>query len=493
MTSPELPPVHNVPEFTVGQISGAVQRTVEQAFSRVRVRGEISGFKRAPSGHLYFNLKDVDAVLGAVCWKGVAIRLPMRPEDGMEVVATGKLTTFAGQSKYQMVVDGMELAGRGALLALIEERKRRLTAEGLFDPARKKRLPFLPDVIGVVTSPTGAVIRDILHRLADRFPRRVLVWPVLVQGEQAAQQVAAAIEGFNRLMPGGTVPRPDVLIVARGGGSIEDLMAFNEEVVVRAAAASRIPLISAVGHETDTTLIDFAADRRAPTPTAAAEMAVPVRADLRGFVQDLGHRQNRAVNRMLEQRALHLSGLARGLPEPQAVLDAARQKLDDRTERLAQALAASMRDRQAKLATLAARLPHPSTQLALSRSKLEGLTARLRLEPLSAEIARRREALDRLSARLPRLAEQALVRQTERLAGLRRLLDGYSYKGTLARGFAVIRGTDGVALTSAEALKSGSAVQIELADGSRTAIVEGKPGAARPRLVPPKPEQGSLL
>ena len=263
----------NVPEFSVSELSHRLKRSVEESFAWVRVRGEISGFKRPASGHLYFALKDADAVLDAVCWKGQAARLGVKPEDGLEVICSGKLTTYPGRSKYQMIVERMELAGLGALMAMLEQRKKKLAAEGLFDAERKRALPYLPRVIGVVTSPTGAVIRDILHRLHDRFPTRVLLWPVLVQGEGAADQVARAIAGFNALPADGPVPRPDILIVARGGGSLEDLMAFNEESVVRAAAASRIPLISAVGHETDTTLIDFASDRRAPTPTAAAEMA----------------------------------------------------------------------------------------------------------------------------------------------------------------------------------------------------------------------------
>src|SRR5438067_7031914 len=293
------PLASNLPEYTVSELSLALKRSIEDSFSHVRVRGEISGFKRHGSGHCYLALKDADAVLDAVCWRHTAIRLPLKPEDGMEVVCTGRLTTYPGRSKYQLVIDTIELAGIGALLRILEERRQRLAAEGLFDPERKKKLPFLPEVIGIVTSPTGAVIRDILHRLADRFPRRVLVWPVAVQGEGAAAQVAAAIAGFNRLLAGGprdnSVPRPDLLIVARGGGSLEDLMAFNEEIVVRAAAASVIPLISAVGHETDTTLIDHAADRRAPTPTAAAEMAVPVRLDL---IAELGGRSARLSGRV---------------------------------------------------------------------------------------------------------------------------------------------------------------------------------------------------
>jgi exodeoxyribonuclease VII large subunit len=267
----------NVPVYSVGELSGALKRTIEQTYGYVRVRGEISGCKRHSSGHIYLALKDMDAVMDAVCWRGSAGRLKVDPADGIEVIATGRLTTFPGRSKYQMVIEQMELAGEGALLKLLEERKRKLAAEGLFAAERKRPLPYLPTVIGVVTSPTGAVIRDILHRLNERFPRHVLLWPVAVQGDGAAEQVARAIDGFNRIAPGGPIPRPDLLIVARGGGSLEDLMAFNEEIVVRAAAASRIPLISAVGHETDTTLIDFASDRRAPTPTAAAEMAVPDR------------------------------------------------------------------------------------------------------------------------------------------------------------------------------------------------------------------------
>ena len=299
----------NRPIFTVGELSQALKRVVEGEFAWVSVRGEVSGFKRAASGHLYFALKDADAVLDAVCWRGVAGRLGIAPEDGLEVVATGKISTYPGRSRYQIVVERLELSGAGALLALLEARKKALAAEGLFDEARKRDLPYLPETVGVVTSPTGAVIRDILHRIEDRFPRRVLVWPVTVQGAGAAEEIAAAIEGFNRLDAGGAVPRPDVLIVARGGGSLEDLWAFNEEVVVRAAAASDIPLIAAVGHETDVTLIDLAADRRAPTPTAAAEMAVPVRADLLERTQSLEHRLGASLRRQIAERRARIDGL----------------------------------------------------------------------------------------------------------------------------------------------------------------------------------------
>src|SRR5258706_6689724 len=327
--APEPPPRNPLPEYTVSEISQAIRRTLEGSFERVRVRGEISGFKRAASGHLYLSLKDSEAVLDAVCWRTSAGRLGVRPEDGLEVIATGRMTSFPGRSRYQLVIDALEVAGVGALLKLLEERKRKLAAEGLFDAARKRPLPMLPRVIGVVTSPTGAVIRDILYRLEDRFPRHVLLWPVLVQGEGAAEQVAAAIRGFNALPEGGAVPRPDLLIVARGGGSLEDLMAFNEEIVVRAAAASAIPLISAVGHETDTTLIDHASDLRAPTPTAAAEIAVPVRLDLMAELGGKTARLAGGLSRLFTERRLHLAGLAPGLPAPQDMLGAAAQRPAD--------------------------------------------------------------------------------------------------------------------------------------------------------------------
>src|ERR1700722_8348704 len=304
----------NLPEYSVSELSQAVKRHIESDFGHVRVRGEVSGFKRHSSGHCYLSLKDADAVLDAVIWRPLAQRLALKPEDGMEVVCTGRMTTYASRSKYQLVIEAVELAGIGALLKMLEERRKKLAAEGLFDDSRKRPLPYLPEVIGVVTSPTGAVIRDILHRLRDRFPRHVLVWPVPVQGENAAAAVAAAIEGFNALKPGGEIPRPDLLIVARGGGSLEDLMAFNEEIVVRAAAASRIPLISAVGHETDTTLIDFAADQRAPTPTAAAEMAVPVKQEVWLGIKQLDARLMGAMQRQWLWRQESLAGLARGLP-----------------------------------------------------------------------------------------------------------------------------------------------------------------------------------
>jgi exodeoxyribonuclease VII large subunit len=313
-TAPQSAAPGNMPEYSVSEISNLLKRTVEDSFSYVRVRGELSRVTKHASGHCYFDLKDDRAVLAAIVWKGSFAKLRVKPEQGIEVVCTGRLTTFPGQSKYQIVVEEMELAGLGALMAMLEERKKRLTAEGLFDAARKKPIPFLPTVVGVVTSPTGAVIRDIMHRLADRCPRRVLLWPVTVQGERAAGEIAAAITSFNALTPDGAIPRPDVLIVARGGGSFEDLLAFSDEAVVRAAATSAIPLISAVGHETDTTLIDFASDRRAPTPSAAAEMAVPVARDCLENLMSLQQRSLKAASRYFARHRQHLQALSRALP-----------------------------------------------------------------------------------------------------------------------------------------------------------------------------------
>ena len=325
----------NVPEFSVSELSFALKREIETAFPRVRVRGEISQPSFPRSGHCYFRLKDENAVIDGVCWKGSIPRLGIRIEEGLEVIATGKLTTYAGSSRYQIIVDRLELAGEGALLKLLEDRRKKLQAEGLFDAERKRPLPYLPQVVGVVTSPSGAVIRDILHRLSDRFPCYVLVWPVAVQGEKAAGEVARAIAGFNGFPEDGPVPRPDVLIVARGGGSLEDLWAFNEEIVVRAAANSEIPLISAVGHETDTTLIDFASDRRAPTPTAAAEMAVPVRADLMTETLDYAKRLVGGMTRFLREQSMELAGLARGLGDPRRLIEERQQRVDVSGERLA--------------------------------------------------------------------------------------------------------------------------------------------------------------
>ncbi len=349
-------PGDNSPALSVGELAGSLKRLIESEFAQVRVRGEISGFKRHSSGHCYFSMKDESACIDAVIWRGNANSLAFRPEDGAEVVATGKMTTYAGRSKYQLVVERLELAGEGALMALLERRRKALAAEGLFDDSRKRKLPFLPKVIGVVTSPTGAVIRDILHRLEDRCPSHVLLWPVPVQGEGASAKIAAAIRGFAAVGEGSPIPRPDLLIIARGGGSIEDLWAFNEEEVVRAAADSPIPLISAVGHETDTTLIDHAADRRAPTPTAAAEMAVPVRAELFDFVEELGRRAGNCLSRMADRARERLELTVCRWPEPQALFAPAAQRLDEIGERLPRALASRAGDARANLNAVAPRL-----------------------------------------------------------------------------------------------------------------------------------------
>ncbi|MBT4940472.1 MAG: exodeoxyribonuclease VII large subunit, partial [Rhodospirillaceae bacterium] len=365
-------PGDNRPIFSISEISQALKRTVEENFSHVRVRGEISRYTLARSGHMYMTLKDENSVLDAVCWRGTVSRLAVTPEDGMEVIATGRLTTYPGRSNYQIVIEQLEVAGEGALLKLLEDRRKKLLAEGLFAEERKKPLPYLPGCIGVVTSPTGAVIRDILHRLDDRFPSHVLLWPTNVQGEGAAEQIAAGIEAFNRISEGGDVARPDLIIVARGGGSLEDLWSFNEEVVVRAAAASDIPLISAVGHETDTTLIDFASDKRAPTPTAAAEMAVPVRADLMAAIADDGVRLQRAMNRSLEEHNREIEGLARGLPDPRRLAEEATQRLDDRSERLLNAKGIYFDGLASDVARLAAGLVSPAQQIAAKENELKG-------------------------------------------------------------------------------------------------------------------------
>jgi exodeoxyribonuclease VII large subunit len=463
----------NVPVYSVSELSGALKRTIEETYGYVRVRGEISGCKHHGSGHVYLALKDVDAVIDAVCWRGTAARLSVKPQDGIEVIATGRLTTFPGRSKYQLVIDQMELAGEGALLKLLEDRKRRLAAEGLFAEERKRRLPYLPDVIGVITSPTGAVIRDILHRLNERFPRHVLLWPVAVQGEGAAEQVARAIEGFNRIAPGGPVPRPDLLIVARGGGSLEDLMAFNEEIVVRAAAASEIPLISAVGHETDTTLIDFASDRRAPTPSAAAEIAVPVRLDLLAELRSLGNRLDAGAVRLLAERTLKLEGLARGLPEPLGLIETAIQRLDDRAERMDLGIAAFMRDRAARLAHAAARQKHPREQIADATRHL-----------------------DREAARLQPAFERSLERVAERLDRQAQVLESLSPFKVLERGYAVVEDAAGHSIAPGD-IVTGMALNLRFHEANVAARAEsgsvprgdGSSVAARQKKTK-KPEPG---
>ncbi len=370
-------PGTNLPEYTVSEISGAVKRALEGNFGRVRVRGEVTDLKKYPSGHIYLSLKDEGAKIAGVVWKSAVPRLGMAPENGVEVIATGRVTAYAERSSYQLVIERLEYAGAGALLARIEMLRQRLTAEGLFEPARKRKLPMLPEVIGLVTSERGAVIQDIRTTIARRFPRRILLWPVPVQGEGTAVRIAAAIAGFDALPVGGAIPRPDVLIVARGGGSLEDLMAFNEEVVIRAAALCRIPLISAVGHETDTTLIDFAADRRAPTPTAAAEIAVPVRTELLAGLAQAQARLLGGLNRLAGERRLALERAARGLPDLPALLGQARQRLDDRAERLANALPNLLAARRSGLERVERRLPDLASLLRHAGARLVGDGARL--------------------------------------------------------------------------------------------------------------------
>jgi exodeoxyribonuclease VII large subunit len=397
-------PGDNAPALSVSELSLALKRTVEDAFGFVRVRGEISGWKRAASGHCYLCLKDDKAVIDGVIWKGTAAALPFRPEDGAEVVATGKLTTYPGRSRYQIVIERMELAGAGALMALLDQRRRALAAEGLFDAARKRRLPFMPAVIGVVTSPTGAVIRDILHRLEDRCPCHVIVWPVPVQGEVAAAQIAAAVRGFDALPDAGPVPRPDLVIVARGGGSIEDLWAFNEEDAVRAVAACRIPIISAVGHETDTTLCDFAADMRAPTPTAAAEMAVPVRAELLAQARDLGLRGERCARRYAERAGEQLANCLRLWPGRDVLLSPQRQRLDELAERLPRALGGRLDRARGELGHTAGAL-RPNLLTAAHRRGRERLESLWRV----AQLAHPNRPLERGYARIESRAGQVLV------------------------------------------------------------------------------------
>jgi exodeoxyribonuclease VII large subunit len=487
-------PPGNQPEYTVSELSGAVKRVIEGEFGLVRVRGEVGRVSRPASGHLYFDLKDDRAVIAAISWKGQVARMQVRPEEGMEVVATGRMTTFPGQSKYQLIVEDVAPAGAGALMAMLERRKAALGAEGLFDAARKKAIPYLPRVIGVVTSPSGAVIRDILHRLRDRFPRHVLIWPVAVQGQDCAAQVAAAIRGFNAIEPGGPIPRPDVLIVARGGGSLEDLWGFNEEIVVRAAAGSAIPLISAVGHETDTTLIDYAADLRAPTPTAAAELAVPVRLDLLATLEALGARLTRGIGQGVTLRRQRLRDLARALPRVETLLATPRQRLDASATRLSSALGMAVVRKHREFDRVAGRMQPMVLRAGLQRQRdlltgregrlaqamlarmerrhdrLEGLAARLApaLARMLGDAARRtgegRARLEGLAARLDAAPVQRFRRLADRLEALDRTRATLGYHQTLKRGYAVVRG-DGVVVTGKAAAERAGSLEIEFQDG----------------------------
>lgn len=458
----------NAPEYSVSEISGVVKRMIEGEFSHVRIRGEVGRVSRPASGHLYLDLKDDRAVLASVIWKGVAGRLRVQPEEGMEVVATGRLTTFPGQSRYQMIIEDIAPAGVGALMAMLEKRKAALTAEGLFAPEYKQALPYLPEVIGVITSPSGAVIKDILHRLRDRFPRKVLLWPVVVQGDKCAPEVAAAIRGFNALTPGGKLPRPDVIIVARGGGSIEDLWGFNEEIVVRAVFEGTIPLISAVGHETDTTLIDYVSDKRAPTPTAAAEMAVPVRADLSAHVAGLEERRRRALARGLEQRRQRLRDLSRALPRAENLLSERVQRLDSLAMRLPLALTSLIHRKRVQMSARGGERLHPAALLADIRRKLRDVGA--------------------WSARLRPSLARNITDPKRQLVALVRTLETLSYRKTLQRGYAVVHSGDGLVTVKKAAAKHAT-LEIEFSDGLLAVSTSGTAPLVK-RAAPPKRSKG---
>ncbi len=510
-------PGQNLPEYTVSEVSGAVKKTLEDRFGRIRVRGEVGRVFTARSGHIYYDVKDDRNVLACTTWKGQVANLSVVPEEGLEVVVTGRMTSFGGQSKYNLNVDEVTVAGEGALMAMLEKRKKAFAAEGLFDASRKQKLPYLPDIIGVITSPSGAVIRDILHRLRDRFPRKVLVWPVAVQGAACAPDVARAIAGFNALSNGGALPRPDLLIVARGGGSIEDLWGFNEDAVVRAAAASEIPLISAVGHETDTTLIDHVADQRAPTPTAAAEIAVPVRLDLLGWVGDQHARMARAVSQRMQTRDQRLRDMARALPRPDMLLSGPTQRLDLMSDRLPRALTRSVDLRRGRLIESAASLrpsllsrglaeqqrrydqtvarlaPGLSRVVDTKREALARRADRLNLSQINRDLATRRERFEALARRLSGAGQTQVRDWRTRLDAMERLRETLGYKETLKRGYAVVRGDDAV-VTRKEAATAASMLEIEFADGRLKVGTTGAT-AARPAAKPkPKPpEQGSLF
>lgn len=487
------PPADNNPIFSLAELSQSLKKTVESAFDHVRVRAEVSRPTRAASGHVYFTLKDDTATLDAVCWKTVAGSLSVQPEEGLEVIVSGKLTTYPGRSKYQIVVKALELAGEGALLKQLEERKQRLATEGLFDPARKQPIPAMPQVIGVITSPTGAVIRDILHRLGERFPVQVMVWPVLVQGESAAREVTAAIRGFDALLDNSAppVPVPDLVIVARGGGSLEDLMAFNDEEVVRAVARCRLPVISAVGHETDTTLIDFAADLRAPTPTAAAELATPVKAELTARLNDLDTRLTRQLGQRLDQSGQQLRHLARALGDPDMVIAAKTQRLDLTLAAMDSSLDQKLTRASDRLRHWAERLPLPSQQLRGAETRLHQLDGRVveamarvltfgqrrltmaadRLTAPGQQLAQADSRLTMLGQRLDDRLDKTMALAASRFDQAGRLLEASSFQRVLARGFALVTGPDGQVMRAAGQYQDGAVVTLRLADGQRQATL----------------------
>lgn len=457
----------NAPPLSVSELAGALKRTVEDRFGRVRVRGEISGFKRAGSGHCYFCVKDEKAVLDAVMWRGTASAMTFAAEDGLDVVATGKITTYPGRSKYQIVVDQLELAGEGALMQLFERLKARLAAEGLFDADNKRPIPVLPRTIGIVTSPTGAVIRDMIHRISDRFPVHVLVWPVRVQGDGAKDEIAGAIEGFSTLPDDGPVPRPDIVIVARGGGSIEDLWAFNEEVVVRAIVGSSIPVISAVGHETDTTLADHAADWRAPTPTAAAEKAVPVRLDLLAHLEGQKLRLSNALRRNLSLAAERLAVQARLMPDGEALLAQPQQRLDEMGERLRRGL---------------------DGRAVQAERRLSAATGALRLPMLHALVARKQDRLDALRLS-PDMLRQRLGDRERRLASASRLLESLHPDRPLQRGYARVSDRKGQTITTAAQARATGSLRLHFADAEVDATVDEGEAHGAPPPPPPPPRR----
>jgi exodeoxyribonuclease VII large subunit len=502
MDDPRTAVVSNLPEYTVSEISGAVKRTLEVTFGRVRVRGELTEVKRYPSGHIYLSLKDESSKISGIVWKNAVPRLGMVPENGTEVIATGRVSAFGERSSYQLIIERMEYAGVGALLARIEMIRQRLAAEGIFDAERKRALPGLPKVIGVVTSQRGAVIQDIRITISRRFPRRILVWPVPVQGEGAAEQIAAAIAGFDAMDPYGDPPRPDVLIIARGGGSLEDLMAFNEEIVVRAAAACRIPLISAVGHETDTTLIDFVSDRRAPTPTAAAEMAIPARSDLIADLAQKGSRLIGALNRLAQESHLRLARVERGIPYLPALLGSARQRLDDRSERAIFALPSLVARRRVVLTSVERRLPDPHKLIAAARDAIQGHSLRLQLaaprliatqrtdlgmasQRLAGAVHRTltvlRSATDRVAGRISDAPLRASLREARaHLAGVGSRLAAASPTALLQRGYVLVTAPGGHPVTSAASVKPGGRLRLHFGDGDVDVVAQGAPSRGRP-------------
>jgi len=499
-------PDSNAPAYSVSELAFALKRTLETSYSHVRLRGELSKVTHHGNGHVYLTIKDDKSAIDGVVWKGSVRGLGVRPEHGLEVIVTGKITTYPAGSRYQIVIESMEAAGVGALLAQLERLKAKLHSEGLFEASRKRPLPTMPAVVGVITSPTGAVIRDILHRIRDRWPCHVLVWPVVVQGDQAALQVAGAIRGFNAITPGGRVPRPDIIIVARGGGSVEDLWAFNDETLARTVAASDIPLISAVGHETDTTLIDFVSDRRAPTPTAAAEIATPVLGELRALVSDYDRRLNRCGSRVLEERRTRLVSAARALPRPADLLALAQQRFDIAAGRLDAALGRNTAVHAQDLLRVTARLSPEALgrQHKVKADRLSDLSRRMDLAARRApERIAQNARLPALWSRLNDAGKRRLQRDADRLSSLEKLRQSLNPERPLELGFALVRKADGALARSASDLVAGERVNLKFKSGDRDAVIDGEgvvhaapPPAlkpARPKPTTPKPDQGDLF